>query len=88
MKHEVEFALISLLEFLTAVLLISDDGFQPALPYAELIVNHRLIMLHLLERSEPPVVFAVVLRQEFARLFVALALDDAWGEMIISQFQV
>ena len=73
-----------LLILLTAVLLIADDGLQIARREVQRIVPHDLVVFHLLEgqrlsitMTRPPVFMF-----QFARLGVALALDDAWRQVV------
>ena len=52
MEFEEQFVFIlALLELLTAVLLVADDGLQPALGEVEGVVPDGLVVLDLLERQ-------------------------------------
>ena len=77
-----------LLIFLALVLLVRHVGLQLAVAYVEAVVPHRLVMFHVLEGQGLRVGLHIGGGTfQLACLGVALALDDARGEVVITQGQ-
>ena len=85
MEFEVEFVFIfRLLKLLSAVLLIADDSLQITHREVQRVVPYQLVVLHLLEGQRLAVAVACesLFVHQFARLRVALTLDDARRQVI------
>ena len=81
---EVKTVLVGLLKFLAAVLLVSQHGIESPLPQIERIIEHGLVVIHLLVRQAMVIGLSVGIRLfQFACQRVTLALGDAGGEVEI-----
>ena len=85
---EVKPILVGLLKLLPAVLLVSQHGIESPLPQIERVVEHGLVVIHLLVRQAVVIGLGIgIWLLQFARQRVALALGNARRQVEIGTYQ-